>query len=104
MKRIKNINLNIVDINKSYIEIDGIGWRSPSHISIKNIMDSMQLDIPDVSNINNVKLVTFINQDISINSPPSSYPKKDNLELTVDDNFLYVWVKNRWKRVPLSDF
>lgn len=101
MKRIQKIDLNSVDINKSYVEIDGIGWRTPSHISVKGIMDFMQLDIPDGTN---VKLVAFVNQDISINTPPNTYPIEKDLQLAVDDNFLYVWIKNRWKRVPLSEF
>lgn len=100
MKRIQNINLNTLDTNKSYIEINGVGWRSPSHISIKDIINFMELEIPDKCNIN---LVAFTNQDVSVNTPPG-HSSENNLQISADDNFLYIWVKNRWKRVPLSSF
>ena len=99
MKRVQKIDLPSLDINKSYVEIDGVGWRSPSHISIKGIMDFMQLDIDKETN---VRLVTFTNQDVSINDNPNPMP--NNLQLSMDENFLYIWVKKRWKRVPLSEF
>ena len=99
MKRVQNLNLESLDINKSYVEIDGIGWRNSSHISIKGIMDFMQLDIDKETN---VRLVAFTNQDVSVNDNPN--PIANNLQLSMDENFLYVWVKDRWKRVPLSEF
>jgi len=101
MKRIQHTNVNVIDINKSYVEIDGVGWRIPQHISIKEIMDFMQLDIPRESN---VKLVTFADQDVSVNRPPDTYLLEKPLNLAVDENFLYVWINKRWKRVPLSEF
>ena len=99
MKRVQNIDIESLDINKSYVEIDGIGWRNSSHISIKGIMDFMQLDIDKETN---VRLVAFTNQDVSVND--NSQSPADNLRLSMDENFLYVWVKDRWKRVPLSEF
>ena len=99
MKRVQNVDLESLDINKSYVEIDGVGWRNPANISIKGIMDFMQLDIDKETN---VRLVAFTNQDVSINDNPN--PLANNLQLSMDENFLYVWVKDRWKRVPLSEF
>jgi len=99
-KQVQNY-INKIDINKSYFEVDGVGWRSPTHISIKSAMDLMELDIPPEAN---VKLVTFDDQDTSINRPPSTYSLSNNLHLSVDENFLYVWVNERWKRIPLSNF
>jgi hypothetical protein len=101
MKRIQNVEINSLDINKSYVEIDGVGWRNSSHISIKEIMESMQLDIPLEAN---VKFVTFKNQDVSVNTTPDNFPIESNLQISMDENFLYVWVSGRWKRVPLSEF
>ena len=99
MKRVQNIDLESLDIDKSYVEIDGVGWRNPANISIKGIMDFMQLDIDKETN---VRLVTFTNQDVSVNDNPNQMA--NNLQLSMDENFLYVWVKNRWKRAPLSEF
>ena len=35
-----------------------------------------------------------------MNNDPNLYePTNDKLSISTDENFLYVWVKNRWKRV-----
>jgi len=101
MKRTQRINIQNLDINNTFLEADGVGWRAPMHMSIKDIMDQMQLDIPEEAN---VRLVTFEDQDTSINRPPNTYPLDHSLNLAVDENFLYVWINERWKRIPLSEF
>ena len=101
MKRLQPIDVRNIDAKNSYFEVDGVGWRLPLHISVKEVMDMMQLAIPPESN---VKLVTFEDQDTSINRPPNTYALDHSLHLSVDENFLYVWINERWKRIPLSEF
>lgn len=101
MKPPQKINVQTLDINNTFLEVDGVGWRTKLHMSVKDIMDQMQLDIPEESN---VTLVTFEDQDTSINRPPNTYPLDHSLNLAVDENFLYVWINERWKRIPLSIF
>ena len=101
MKRRPNRIPDNIDIEKSYLEIDGLGWRSPIHLSIHSIMDLMELELPPAPN---VKIVTFEDQDSSITRPPDTYSIDTSLHLSVDENFLYVWINNRWKRLPLSNF
>jgi len=52
----------------------------------------------------NIHLVEFENQDTNPALPRHARKLDINLELAIDDNFLYVWIKNRWKRIPLSSF
>jgi len=101
MKRVQKIDLDTINIDKSYVEIKGMGLRAPIQLSVRNVMNLMQLDIPEGTNM---KLVTFQDQDVSINRPPNTYPLDSDLNFAVDENFLYVWINNRWKRIPISEF
>lgn len=101
MKRIKPVNLSDIDIFNTFLEVDSPTWREPKYISIRTVLDTMDLEIPEEPN---VKLVTFKDQDTSVHTPPQTYPLDNDLHLSVDENFLYVWINERWKRVPLSNF
>ena len=101
MKRLKTVDINALDVDKTFIEVDGPGWREAQYIPLRSVLDAMDLAIPDSPN---VRLVTFEDQDIAITRPPNTYPLDHNLHLAVDVNFLYVWINDRWKRMPLSEF
>lgn len=47
---------------------------------------------------------TFNNQDSSYYIPPKSGSRSPGLTLMTDENYLYIWVGNRWKRTPLSEW
>jgi hypothetical protein len=101
MKRLKSVDINTLDVDKTFLEVDSQGWREPQYIPLRSVLDAMDLTIPPAPN---VKLVTFEDQDISVNRPPNTYGLDHPLHLSVDENFLYVWINERWKRVPLSEF
>lgn len=101
MKRLKPININTLNLDTTFLEVDANEWRQPQYIKLRSVLDAMDLTIPDAPN---VKLVTFEDQDVSINRPPNTYPLDHSLNLAVDENFLYVWINERWKRVPLTEF
>jgi hypothetical protein len=83
--------------------VDSPTWREPRHMDIGSLRDI--LDIPNkVDSSVNIFAYKFKNQDIEPTLPPGSHKLDKSLELAVDDNFLYVWVKHRWKRIPLSEF
>lgn len=96
-KHLKN-NYSNLNIENTYLELTGPGWRKPVHINIKSIPEILDIEP------SNVKLVTFDNQDSSITKPPESLPVDEKLHISLDGNFLYVWVIDRWKRVALSNF
>ena len=78
-----------------FIIVDSHSWRKPDEIDIEALGDLLEV---------NVGIVDFIDQDVSINRPPETYPVDTKLHLSADQNFLYVWVKDRWKRIPLAEF
>jgi hypothetical protein len=101
MKRLKSVDINSLNIDTTFLEVDANTWRQPQYIKLRDILDTMDLTIPEAPN---VKLVTFEDQDVSINRPPNTYAVDHPLHLAVDENFLYVWINERWKRMPLSEF
>jgi len=78
-----------------FISVNSPSWRQPSNIDIDALSDLLNI---------NVSAVEFEDQDCSINRPPDTFPIDTNLKLAADKNFLYVWTKDRWKRIPLSEF
>jgi len=123
----KNI-VQHVDLNKenSFIQVDSFGQRKPRPISIKALEDSFNFNYDINKHIDSHTIIldpktlkikvnedilnnfnhSFIDQDISVNTPPEKYPITSGLHITVDENFLYVWIPDasRWKRIPLSEF
>lgn len=101
MKRLKSVDINTLDLDKTFLEVDAQSWRETQYIPLRTVLDAMDLSIPDAPN---VRLVTFEDQDVSVNRPPNTYALDHPLNLAVDENFLYVWINERWKRVPISNF
>ena len=92
------------NINESaFILVDSPSWRNPQHLTIKSLSDILNIKI-GIDSSANVFIVNFNDQDINPKIPPNTHKLDTKLELAVDNNFLYVWVKNRWKRIPLSSF
>jgi hypothetical protein len=46
----------------------------------------------------------FTNQNILYNQPPENSSKLSGMHMSIDENYLYIWVGNRWKRTPLSEW
>lgn len=121
------------DLNKSatFIEIKTQGEKHPKEISIENFLDFVKLDKnpkykieKDIDNYSividpstlkikinenifvtsNVFSESYNNQNILYNHPPVNSSTLTGVHLVMDENYLYVWTKNRWKRVALSEW
>lgn len=46
----------------------------------------------------------FIDQHINYKRPPINAKKVTGMHLMTDNNYLYVWIENRWKRIPLNEY
>lgn len=97
-KHIKKAKVEQLKKAETFFEIDSLGWRHPEQLSLGEL--SQLLDVDTSANVISYK---FKNQDTNPELPPDA-TKLSNMEVAADDNFLYVWVKNRWKRIPLSEF
>jgi hypothetical protein len=125
----KNQRTSNESLQGSVLLLDGPGWRRPLTITIEGlnsllnvivndmkdkidsdtiIIDASTLKIKisnDLINVaQSVSGVLFMDQDISIHNPPNTYPVSAKMHLATDQNFLYVWTYDRWKRIPLHEF
>ena len=89
------------DVGNVFIIVDSPSWRQPQHMNIESLCNMLN-EHQDSSA--NVFVIKFKDQDTNPKLPPDACKLDKKLELAVDDNFLYVWVKNRWKRIPLTKF
>ena len=102
-KHDKKIKKEHIKTDDAFFIIDSPSWRTPGSIDIGSLREI--LEIPNAKNSSaNVFVYKFKDQDNDPTLPPGTTKLDKNLELAVDDNFLYIWIKNRWKRVPLSEF
>lgn len=91
---------DIVIKEKTYVSLESKMFRHPLNVSLEDFSNLLDIKF----NTPNVNLNVFDNQDVSINLPPNTQSVDTKLELAIDDNYLYIWVKDRWKRISLSDF
>lgn len=133
LNKLKIVNVKDLDKSNVFVMVDSNSWRSPSKISIKDLIDSalsnkfdssvvtihhdtsifiiqkepsiimVHTPMPEINYVApNVFSEPFINQDISIYTPPKNASELSAMHMMTDDNYLYVWTGNRWKRTLLS--
>jgi disulfide oxidoreductase YuzD len=126
--KLTTILKNSLDKSKVFVEIHSFEWRRPNKMFLNELLEITN-DVKeeyDISNdIDNNTLIIdektlkvkinpsfniapsvfsepFINQDIDIHTPPKNTSELSAMHMMVDENYLYVWVVNRWKRTLLS--
>jgi len=132
--RMALVDTNFIDRSDVFVTVTSPRWRAPQQISIEQLISDIQsVKFPqpkkyDISqDIDNNTLVVdentlkvkiapsyqhtpdvfserFIDQNISYSKPPQDASMLTGMHLMTDGNYLYIWIKNRWKRVPLSEW
>lgn len=128
------IDIGFIDKSKIYVEIVSPKWRSSAHISLEDIFSEFEQsynekhDIEDIKyKIDNETLIIdpsslmvkinpkldlsyFKHCDVNISKNSNYYLMDKNtstlfdVSAMIDDNYLYIYVKNKWKRIVLTDF
>jgi hypothetical protein len=94
-------------LDNAFVSIDSGVWRKPYIISIERIGKEIQLKIDEETlKTRNVTAVKYSGQDLVPELSPESLPIDSRTHLSVDENYLYVWVPQvqKWKRLPLLDW
>ena len=75
-----------------FIPLYGKGWRSPQSISLKSLLNQLGHTPEKVSEaIENIP------------EPPNGAIMKESF-IAIDENYLYVWIGDKWKRTILSEW
>jgi len=90
--------------NKTFLKVDSNQFKRPSIISLEFVGKVLQLKINDDLSALNLSAVEFKNQDKNPELPPDTIPVAPRTHIAVDENYLYVWVGTKWKRMLLSDW
>lgn len=85
---------------RTFVSLESDAFRYPMNLSLIDFTELLDIKF----NPANVILTDFSNQGINKTLPPGARSLDSKLELASDDNFLYIWKKDKWKRIPLSDF
>ncbi len=98
--------LKNLEISKTFILADSADFKKPSTISIEKIGEALQLKIDDDIFKKNVSAVEPLNLGINSELSPLDLPISEKIHISVDENYLYVWIQKlgKWKRILLSDW
>jgi hypothetical protein len=132
INKIQTLSVNSIDKSNVFVEVHSYSWKYPNKISLEDLIKSAVTSAPleskkyDISSdIDNHTLIinkeslkveinplfkitpsvhdsTYSNQDIDYNIPPKNASILTGMHLAADQNYLYVWVNDRWKRCLLS--
>lgn len=124
--------VNSIDKSNVFVEVHSHNWKSPSKISLEDLLKNTSPVVPlefkkydissDIDNntliidkktlkikVNSQLLITpsvhsdlYSNQSMNYNLPPINASVFSGVHLAVDENYLYIWINNRWKRCLLS--
>jgi len=100
-----------IDLKNTFVEIDNEQCPRPVSLSLENLNNILQIKVnEDFINKKlenkNLSCIEFINQDTSPYTNPFNYNISQQTFLSVDENYLYVWIPTlkKWKRIPLLDW
>lgn len=96
-------------LDNTFIEIHSSLWRSSSKISLENLKNSLSINPQTLQveiNSQSVVYENFNQYNVSYNLPPKNSSDFTGVTLSIDENYLYIWIRNqnRWKRIPLSEW
>ena len=102
----KNLRVEHVDdTGATVVVLDNGSWPKLKTISLDNLTKSLQISANiKVSPDRNVSSLEFNDQDEFPLKPPTPTAVVNRTFMAVDENYLYVWVNDKWKRTPLSSW
>jgi hypothetical protein len=133
-RRINLVDTDFIDRLNVFVEVNSPAWRSPVKISLEDLFKGVQpvsfveheqydiskdidhntliidkdtLKIKVNSSILSVPSVfsePYSDQNISYNLPPKNTSTLTGVHMMIDQNYLFIWTGDKWKRVLLSNW
>jgi hypothetical protein len=129
LNRQKKISAENLNKSNVFIELNSTEWRQPEIISVEDLLTqsgnfqkydiskdidkktividphTLKIKINDsFTNDSNVFNEPLNSGNINPYNPPRDVSSNIQLHLRSNENYLYVWVGNRWKRVKLEEW
>jgi hypothetical protein len=106
VKIYKNKKVSVVNPDRTFIKIDGIDFKRPVAISASDLSKVLLSEIDEDMTRKNVSGVEFNGQDEDPTKEPEKISISDQINIAIDDSYLYIWVPSlkKWKRIMLGDW
>ena len=103
--RLRELNIN-EESNDVYVPVDSKKWRGHKSMTIEKLGDMLQVKVNDNLEGMNVTSVLSSDQENNPTVPPNGLPNMQKTYISVDENYLYVWIPSlkKWKRTLLSNW
>lgn len=92
--------------DNTFLLVDSNAFKRPNVITVETLGNVLKLKINENLDSKNVSTVQFMGLYKDVSANPNKMPISPQLHLSVDENYLYVWVPQigRWKRMLLSSW
>lgn len=106
MKKKREIGNLELDLENTFIDINSRIWKNPRTLSLENLGGVLSIKVNENIKGKNVSSIQFVDQNKQPNANPNKYKTIEKTYISVDDNYLYVWIPNlnKWKRILLSNW
>lgn len=102
----KSKRVSTLNAEKSYLKVEGIDFKRPVAISASDLSKVLLGEVNEDMARKNVSAVEFNGQDVDPKKKPEEIRVTDQINIAIDDNYLYIWVPSlkKWKRIMLGDW
>lgn len=98
---------DVLEVKESvFIPLDTGIWKRPRILTLEKVGEVLQIKINDSIIERNVTSVESSDQEEHPTLPPNGIPVMEKTFISVDENYLYVWIPTlkKWKRTLLSSW
>lgn len=114
-QQIVDPNSELINLEDIFLPLDSGAWKRPRVISLENLDGALKIVVNneiirtekiEYKTDDNILSIPFSDQNINITTPPNPDASIVKTVISVDENYLYVWVPQvkKWKRIPLANF
>lgn len=106
VKIYKNKKVSSVNPERAYLRVEGIDFKRPVAISASDLSKVLLGEVNEDMTRKNVSGVEFSGQDEDPKKKPEEISVSDQINIAIDDSYLYIWVPSlkKWKRIMLGDW
>ena len=102
----KGKRVSDVDAEKTFLRVESVDFKRPVAISASDLSKVLLGEVNEDMARKNVSAVEFKGQDKNPKKKPEEIHVTDQINIAIDDSYLYIWVPSlkKWKRIMLGDW
>ena len=102
----KHKKVDVINTDRTFLKIESVDFKRPVAISASDLSKVLLGEVNDDMARKNVSAVEFNGQDVDPKKNPKGIHVTDQINIAIDDSYLYIWVPSakKWKRIMLGDW